>query len=73
MKTYSYSKAREVLARLLDEAADAGEVRIRRRDGREFSVRPVQGINSPLDIESIDLGITTSEIVELIREGREHV
>ena len=32
---------------------------------------PKTQTNSPLDVELVDLDITTEEIVEIIREGRE--
>ena len=33
MKVYTYSEARRWLARVLDEAREGGEIRIKRRDG----------------------------------------
>ncbi len=42
MKVYTYSEARQRLARVLDEARSGGEIRIKRRDGSEFAVRPVR-------------------------------
>ena len=42
MKVYTYSEARQRLSRLLDEAREGGEIRIKRRDGSEFTVRPVR-------------------------------
>ncbi|MFT5145259.1 MAG: antitoxin Phd [Rhodothermales bacterium] len=71
MKVYTYSEARQKLARLLDEARDGGEVHIRRRDGSVFAVKPVLLDRSPLDVPSIETDFTRDEIVELIREGRE--
>ena len=44
---------------------------IRRRDGRTFAVTPVRSTRSPLDVPGIDTGVTTPEILECIREGRE--
>lgn len=71
MKVYTYSQARQRLARVLDEAKDGGEVRIKRRDGTEFTVRPVRSGRSPLDVPGVDTGVTTEEIVAAIRESRE--
>lgn len=71
MIEYTYSDARQNLAALLEQAARDGEVRIRRRDGRVFVLRPQPLEGSPLDIGSVDLGVTTAEIVDIIREGRE--
>ena len=67
---YTYSEARQNLASLLDMAALEGEVRIQRRDGQTFVLRPEQAVESPLDIEGIDLNISAEEIVNYIHEGR---
>jgi len=71
MKVYTYSEARRQLATLLDEAKQGGEIRIKRRDGSVFSLRPVRSERSPLDVPGIDTDITAQEIVAAIREGRE--
>lgn len=71
MKVYTYSEARQNLASLLDQAAEYGEVQIKRRDGQVFVVRIEPRPISPLDVEPVDLDITTEEIVEIVREGRE--
>ncbi len=71
MTEYTYSEARQKLASLLDEAAREGEVRIRRRDGRVFVIHPQRRKASPLDVEGVDLPVSTAEIVEFVREGRE--
>lgn len=71
MKVYTYSDARQRLARLLDEARDEGEVRIRRRDGTEFAVRPVIRRGSPLDVSGVRTDVARDEIVSAIRESRE--
>lgn len=71
MKVYTYSEARQRLASVLDEARKGGEVRIKRRDGAEFIVTPVQTAGSPLDVEGANLDWSREEIVAAIREGRE--
>ena len=71
MRVYTYSEARQNLASLLDAAQRDGAVGIRRRDGRSFVLRPEPSGGSPLDVEGVDLGVTTDEIVAMIREGRE--
>lgn len=71
MNVYTYSEARRKLASVLDEAEQAGEVRITRRDGSTFTLRPIEG-GSPLDgIEPVE-GVTVSldDIIDSIREGR---
>jgi len=70
MKTYTYSEARQNLAALLEEASRTGEVRIRRRDGRSFAVRPAKTKRSPLDVEGIDANLSGEEIVQVVREMR---
>jgi hypothetical protein len=67
---YTYSEARQRLASLLDKATEEGEVRIKRKDGQVFVVRPEVKTDSPLDVEGVDLGITSSEIIQFIQEGR---
>lgn len=71
MKVYTYSEARQRLARVLDEARTGGEIRIKRRDGTEFAVRPVTPGKSPLDVPGVDAGLDKAEILAAIRESRE--
>jgi hypothetical protein len=70
MNTYTYSEARQKFASLLDQALKEGEVRVKRKDGRVFVIRPQPVPGSPLDIEGLELGISASEILEAIQEGR---
>jgi len=70
MRIYTYSEARRKLASLLDRAVKEGQVKIKRRDGQTFVIRPEPRQGSPLDIEGIELNVTTSEIVQFIQEGR---
>lgn len=70
MKTYKFSEARQNLAALLDEAASTGEVRISRRDGRSFVIRPARTKGSPLDVPGIGIELSAEEIVKTVREGR---
>lgn len=67
---YTYSEARQNLTSLLDTAALEGEVRIQRRNGQTFVLRPEPAAESPLDIEGIDLNISAEEIVNFVHEGR---
>ena len=71
MRVYTYSEARQKLAALLDEARRKGAVRIRRRDGQEFVLRPIEPDGSPLDVEGLNLDWSRDEIVAAVREGRE--
>lgn len=70
MKVYTYSEARQKLARLLEEARRAGSVRIRRKDGQVFVLLPEKPEESPLDVKGVSLGLTRDEIVSFVREGR---
>ncbi len=58
MRVYSYSKARQQLAELLNRARREGQVEIRRRDGQSFVVRPTKGAGSPLDMPGVDTGLS---------------
>jgi PHD/YefM family antitoxin component YafN of YafNO toxin-antitoxin module len=71
MHVYTYSEARQKLAVILDQAENMGKVLIRRKDGRTFALIPEKAVASPLDVPTIKAKITTKEIVDIIREGRE--
>ncbi len=71
MQVYTYSEARQKLAMILDQAENTGKVIIRRKDGRTFALVPEKVVSSPLDVPTIKANITTQEIVDIIREGRE--
>ena len=71
MRVYTYSEARQNLASLLEQADQEGEVRIKRKDGQIYVIKPQPRTASPLDIEGVDIDVDTAEIVALIREGRE--
>lgn len=71
MKVYTYSEARQRLARVLDEARKGGEIRIKRRDGSEFAVRPVRSGTSPLDVRGVETGLSRADILAAVRDSRE--
>lgn len=71
MRVYTYSEARQKFSEVLEQAESTGQVLIRRKDGRVFALRPEKDISSPLDIPSVKAKISTQEIVDIIREGRE--
>lgn len=68
MKVFKCSEARRRLASLLGKAVS--EVRIRRKDGKLFALRPEPRSGSPLDVEPMDLGVSAEEIVDFVRESR---
>lgn len=70
MNVYTYSEARRKLASVLDEAESRGEVRISRRDGHMFALRPVPRQN-PLDVPPVaGADVSLEDINESIRESR---
>ena len=71
MQVYTYSEARQKLAEVLEQAESSGKVVIRRKDGRTFALTPEKNLSSPLDVPSVKADISTQEIVDIIREGRE--
>ncbi len=71
MKVYTYSDARQQLARVLEEASLDGEVIIKKRDGQSFIVKPIKGSGSPLDVPGVSSNVCLEEIVEVVRESRE--
>lgn len=67
----TYTETQENLSVLLERASDEGEVRIKRTNGQVFILKPEGAKPSALDITGIDLGVSTKEIVEFVRQGRE--
>ena len=74
MRVYNYSEARQNFTTVLNTALKE-EVIIRRKDGSKFKIVPVKEDKkgkSPLEgIKGVKANVTTSELVEIIREGRE--
>jgi antitoxin Phd len=71
MKVYTYSKARERLADILEESKKE-EVVIRRRKGDMFSIVPkIKRMRSPFDVPGLNKKITRKDILEALRESRE--
>ena len=71
MQVYTYSEARQKLAEVLQQAESTGKVLIRCKDGRTFALVPEKILSSPLDVPSVKADISTREIVDIIRKGRE--
>jgi len=70
MKEYTFSEARQKLASLLNSARKDGAVRIRKRDGQKFILRPEKQTKSPLDVPGLNLRINRDEIVDIVRSSR---
>jgi PHD/YefM family antitoxin component YafN of YafNO toxin-antitoxin module len=71
MIIYTYSEAIQNLSTLLDNAQKEGEILIKRKDGSSFMVRPINYFKSPLDVDGVNLKLSSEEIVSSIREIRE--
>ena len=72
MKSYTYSEARQRFADMLEQARQDGAVRIQRRDGQSFVLRPEPTHGSPLAIAGIQpvQPITQEAILASIHAGR---
>ena len=70
MKAFTYSEARQNLARLLI-LAQKEEVEIRRQDGSVFSLKAKKSaIKSPFDVPGINTRATTADILDAISMSR---
>ncbi len=70
MKVFTYSEARQNLAKLL-VIAQKEEVEIRRRDGTIFSLlSKKKTASSPFDIPGIKTKATTQDILNAVRDSR---
>jgi hypothetical protein len=71
MKEYSFTEARQHFASILDEAKKEGVVCIKKKNGETYYIKPVISKKSPLDIKGVSMGISSKEIIDIIRSGRE--
>lgn len=71
MTTYTFSAARQNFASVLEKAKAEGKVIIKRKDGSVFVIQHVSKTESPLEVEGVDLGLSATEIVNIVREVRE--
>lgn len=70
MKVFTYSEARQNLAKLLRLAQEEA-VEIRRRDGAVFTLQAKQSDeSSPFDVPGINTQATTEDILAAIGESR---
>ena len=75
MRIYNYSEARQNFTTVLNTALKE-EVIITRKDGSRFKIIPIdkdkKDGKSPLEgIKGVKADITSKELIEVIREGRE--
>lgn len=71
MAIYTYTAARQKLAKLLDEAKKNKEVLIKRKNGDVFVLKKISKPAKEINITGINIPIKRQEIVEIVREGRE--
>jgi prevent-host-death family protein len=71
MRDYTFSEARQNFASVLENAQKEGAVRITHRDGRTFTIQPVQSSESPLAVKGVKLELSRDAIVAAVRESRE--
>ena len=70
MKIFTYSEARQNLAKLLLMAQDE-EIEIRRKDGSIFSLTAKKSQKkSPFDISGINTKATTQNILDAVMDSR---
>ena len=72
MTVFTFSEARQKFAAILERARREGAVRVKRRDGQVFIIRPDRSRHSPLDVPGIDTDLSAKEIVDVIRAMRQH-
>ena len=70
MKIFTYSEARQNLAKLLLMAQDE-EIEIRRKDGSIFSLTAKKSQKkSPFDVSGINTNATTQDILDAVMDSR---
>ncbi len=72
MRVFNYSEAIQNFADVLDIACTE-DVIIAKKDGQKFKVIAISDneMKSPFSIKSIDCKVSTQNIIDVIREGRE--
>lgn len=71
MRQFNFTEARNNFASVLELAKQDGVICISKRDGESFYITPVKPKKSPLDVEGVDLGLSATDIVSIVNEGRE--
>ena len=71
MQVFTYSEARQNLAKLLTLANHEEEVQIRRRDGSVYTLQAKKmHKSSPFAVAGVKTGATTNDILETIAASR---
>ncbi|MBN1646763.1 MAG: type II toxin-antitoxin system prevent-host-death family antitoxin [Spirochaetales bacterium] len=71
MMVFTYSEARQKLAKLLDEVNEGKEVLIRRKDGTFYTIEKTEMANTVNSWPGVETGISREKILDAVREGRE--
>lgn len=71
MRQYNFSEARKNFASVLETAKQEGIICIYKRNGEAYYLTPAKIKKSPLDVEGIDLRLSSNQITSIVREGRE--
>jgi PHD/YefM family antitoxin component YafN of YafNO toxin-antitoxin module len=71
MRQYNFSEARKNFASVLETAKQEGIICIYKRNGEAYYLTPAKVKKSPLDVEGIDLRLSSTQITSIVREGRE--
>ncbi len=71
MTIYTFSEARQKFASILNQAVIEGEVLVRRKDGSSFIIKPIERTESPLNVQGINIKMTSDEIIDILHEIRE--
>ncbi|MFP4309016.1 MAG: hypothetical protein ACLFPR_05735 [Desulfococcaceae bacterium] len=71
MQVFTCSEARQNLASVLEQAEATGKVLIRRKDGGTYALTSEKVARFPLDVPAVKAKITSKEIVDIVRAGRE--
>lgn len=71
MIMYTSSEVQKKFPTLLKKALNEGKLTFKTQDGQVFVISPVLSVKkSPFEVRSIKLDITTSDILQAIRESR---
>jgi len=72
MHVYTFLEAKQNFSVIFEQAQSEGGVQISGENGRVFVLAPIPDKKSPLDVEGVDLGLSSEEIVGFVREGRKN-
>lgn len=71
MNVYTCTEVVQPLAMFFERATQEGEIQLQRWDGQRFILKSLPTKCSPLDVPGIDLNLSATDIVQVIREMRE--